>query len=146
MDQDSYLGWSILQLCKARILCEQLFPQRANQPEGKDKIHMLGTYPSRQMMPVTTFSPLALPSSGSLSVFPEHLETFRPDSHLGSLHACSLAQVLDAEVKNVKMVRWTKPGASRKATGLGEAQKLGREVPVNIWMIPASPLNSSEVT
>ena len=44
VDQDSYLGWSILQLCKARILCEQLLPLRANQPEGKDKIHMLGTY------------------------------------------------------------------------------------------------------
>lgn len=107
---------------------------------------MLGTYPSRQMMPITTFSPLALPSSGPLSVFPENLGTFRPDSHLGSLRPCSLAQVLDAEVKNVKMVRWTKPGPSLNATGLGEAQKLGRKVPVNIWMIPASPLSSSEVT
>ena len=107
---------------------------------------MLGTYPSRQMMPITTFSPLALPSSGPMSVFPEHLETFKPDSHLGSLHACSLAQVLDAEVKNMKMVRWTEPGPSGNATGLGEAQWLGREVPVNIWMIPASPVGSSEVT
>lgn len=45
MDQDSYLGWSTLQLCKARILCEQLLPLKANQPEGKDKIHTLGTCP-----------------------------------------------------------------------------------------------------
>lgn len=44
VDQDSCLGWSPLQLCKARILCEQLLPLKANQPKGKNKMHMLGTY------------------------------------------------------------------------------------------------------
>lgn len=36
-------GVESLQLCKARILCEQLLPLKANQPKGKNKTHMLGT-------------------------------------------------------------------------------------------------------
>lgn len=91
VDQDSCLGWSPLQLCKARIQWEQLLPL-TNQ-RGKTKYIRWGPITSDRQCQ-SPVSPLALPSSGPTSVFPGHLTAFRADPHLGSLCACSLYRTL----------------------------------------------------